>query len=108
MTVSNLEAEFLYLCRVLHLPEPDSEAGFDPKRKWRFDFLWRKSRVAIEIEGGTWSGGRHVSGKGYANDCEKYNAAALAGFMVLRFTGDMLRDGRAATTLEDVRGMIEV
>lgn len=105
--MSNLEAEFLFLVRALGLPEPDAETRFDPRRKWRFDFLWRKSRVAVEMEGGVFSGGRHTSGVGYTNDCEKYNAAALAGYLVLRFTRGMLRDGRAAATLEDARGLIE-
>jgi very-short-patch-repair endonuclease len=108
MSDSDLEESFLYLTRVLSLPTPEREARFDPVRKWLFDFLWRKPRVAVEIEGGTWKkNGRHTSGKGYANDCEKYNAAALAGYMVLRFTSDMLKDGRAVKTLEDVRGLIE-
>jgi len=106
--VSNLEAEFLFLCRALGLPEPEREARFDPVRKWRFDFLWRDARLAVEVEGGVWmKNGRHTSGKGYSADAEKYNSAALAGFLVLRFTADMLRDGRAEATLRDARGIIE-
>ena len=107
--MSNLEAEFIFLCNALGLPEPEREARFDPVRKWRFDFLWRAARLAVEIEGGVWmKNGRHTSGKGYSGDAEKYNAAALAGYMVLRFTADMLHDGRAETTLNDARGIMEV
>jgi hypothetical protein len=62
---------------------------------WRFDYAWPPRRQALEIEGGTWTGGRHVRGRGYEGDCEKYNAAALAGWTVLRETTAMIRDGRA-------------
>lgn len=127
--MSGLEDKFIALCQSLALPIPEREARFGAMlaggegkgvrerlrrlglKDWRFDFLWRSSRVAVEIEGGTWSGGRHVTGAGYADDCRKYNAAALAGFMVLRFTAEMLKGGvnsEAAIVLDDARGLIEV
>jgi len=40
---------------------------------------------------GLWSGGRHVRGNGYTKDCEKYNAASILGYIVLRYTADMIR-----------------
>jgi very-short-patch-repair endonuclease len=83
------------------LPEPVEEFRFDPVRRWRFDFAWPERMLALEIEGGTWSGGRHVRGKGYANDCEKYNAACLAGWRVLRFTSGMVRSGEALAVLAE-------
>ena len=82
------------------LPEPVEEFRFDPVRKWRFDYAWPEHRLALEAEGGTWSGGRHVRGKGYERDCEKYNAAALQGWKVLRVTTAMMNDGRALACLE--------
>lgn len=69
------------------------EYQFAPHRKWRFDFAWPEKKIAVEIEGGTWSAGRHTRGTGFAADCEKYNAAALHGWRVLRFTGEMVRAG---------------
>ena len=57
-------------------------------------------RIALEIEGGTWTGGRHVRGRGYQADCEKYSEAALQGWRVLRATPAMLQDGRALAMLE--------
>ncbi len=71
---------------------------FHPSRKWRFDFAFPHLHppLAIECEGGTWSRkSRHTSGRGFEKDCEKYNAATLLGWRVLRFTGDQVRDGRA-------------
>lgn len=64
----------------------EREYRFAPPRRWRFDFAWPLERVAVEIEGGIWTGGRHVSVKGFVSDCDKYNAAVLDGWAVLRFS----------------------
>ncbi len=75
------------------------EHAFHPTRGWRFDFAWPQRKWALEVEGGTWSGGRHTSGKGYQEDCEKYAAAALSGWRVLRATGDQVKKGTAVDWL---------
>src|SRR5687768_16750315 len=31
-----------------------------PARRWRFDFAWPELKVAVECDGGTFTGGRHV------------------------------------------------
>ena len=49
----------------------------------------------MEIDGGTWNGGRHTSPAGYAEDCDKLNTAAMMSWTVLRFTGEHVRQGRA-------------
>ena len=77
------------------LPAPETEYRFHPKRRWRFDFAWPKMKLAVEVEGGTWSGGRHTRGGGFAKDCEKYNAAVMLGWRVLRFTSGMIKRGEA-------------
>lgn len=82
-----------------HLEKPDTEYRFHGKRRWRFDFAWPALMLAVEVEGGQWVNGRHQRGKGFEDDCEKYNEAALYGWTVLRFTGDMVKDGRALATL---------
>lgn len=89
-----------FILESIGLPAPAREYRFAPPRLWRFDYAWPDRRLALEIEGGTYSGGRHVRGKGYERDCEKYNAAALAGWMVLRVTTAMLKDGRGLALLE--------
>ena len=73
----------------------EREYVFAPPRRWRFDFAIPDRMVAIEVEGGTWSGGRHVRGAGYRRDIEKYNAAQALGWRVLRLTTDMVTDGSA-------------
>lgn len=70
------------------------------ERRWRFDFAWPDKKVALEIEGGTWSRSRHTTGAGYRNDCYKYNTAATLGWCVIRATTDMVKDGSAFTDLE--------
>ncbi|WP_202406091.1 hypothetical protein [Hufsiella ginkgonis] len=62
------------------------EFRFDEKRQWRFDYANEEIKLAIEQEGGVWSGGRHTRGAGYVADMEKYNAAALLGWTVIRRT----------------------
>ena len=82
------------------LPEPQREFLFHRKRKWRFDLAWPELLIAVEVEGGIWVGGRHVRGEGYEADCEKYNEAQLAGWMVLRFTPGMIKKGKAGGVIE--------
>ena len=62
---------------------------------WVFDLACPEYKVAVEVQGGTYSGGAHVRGKGYENDCKKGNAARLAGWQVYAFTGAMVYSGEA-------------
>lgn len=82
------------------LPKPVREFRFHPSRRWRFDFAWPDRMLAAEVEGGTWVKGRHTTGAGFAKDAEKYNAAALLNWRVLRFTGSMIRSGLAVKSIE--------
>lgn len=66
------------------IPAPVFELQFAPPRKFRFDLAWPDKKVALEIEGGVWIGGRHTRGSGFLRDMEKYNLAALSGWTVLR------------------------
>ncbi len=77
------------ICRTQQLPEAVPEFRFHPTRKWRFDWAWPDQKIALEIEGGTHNGGRHVRGKGYEEDVRKYNAATLMGWKVYRATTGM-------------------
>lgn len=92
---SALEAAFMTYWRIkTHaepyplLPDPWPEFVFDSERNWRFDFAWPHCRVAVELDGGQWSRGRtaHAGGRGQQRDCEKSNAANLAGWCLLRYT----------------------
>ena len=72
------------------------EVTFHPKRKWRFDFAWPEYKLAVEVEG--W--GRHQRRGGFNKDAEKYNAALLLGWRVLRFPGPAVKDRTAIGTIQ--------
>jgi hypothetical protein len=91
---------FAQLLQAAGLPLPIQEYRFAPPRRWRFDYAWPDRLLAVEVEGGVWTRGRHVRGAGYLADLEKYTEAALRGWCVLRVTPDMVRDGRALRLVE--------
>lgn len=84
----------------------EQEFYFHPDRKWRADFHLIDKKILVEIEGGIWSGGRHTRGKGYLGDMEKYNAATMMGFQVIRFSTDQVKSGHAIQQLEKMVGEI--
>lgn len=91
--MNNLDkAIFAALCKSERIPRPVLEYRFHPKRKWRFDYAWPDQMLAVEVEGGVWTKGRHVRGKGYINDMEKYNAAMMLGWRLLRFTPEQIKE----------------
>lgn len=107
---SPLERSFQYYLRVLapDLPEPEREYKFLKTRRFRFDFCWRGrgQKVAVELDGGVYSGGRHVTGKGFTSDCEKFNLATLEGWRVLRFTSSMLKNN-PEKCIDQIRGLLQ-
>ena len=102
MGKSELEIGFEYHIKGLGLPAPVQEYIFHPTRKWRFDFAWVSRLIAVEIEGGVYSGGRHTRGKGFSDDCVKYNEAQRLGWKVFRFTTQQVNSGEAITFMERV------
>jgi very-short-patch-repair endonuclease len=87
------------------LPPPEREFRFHPTRRWRFDFAWPDCMVAVEVDGGIYSRGRHVRGSGFEKDGEKRNAAVIAGWRVLHFTPRQVKSGAAIRTIETLLGM---
>lgn len=62
------------------------EHQFSPPRRWRFDFAVPALKIAIEVEGGVFTNGRHVRGVGFMKDMEKYNTATAEGWRLFRTT----------------------
>jgi len=93
VVTSRSKGEELFLAQLdeYGFPEAEEEYRFHHHRRFRFDFAWPDVMIAVEIEGGTWSGGRHSSGAGYQRDCEKYNLATRDGWRVYRFTTGMVK-----------------
>ena len=83
MISSKTNKKFEFMWRMIHGQELVAEYKFHPIRKWRFDYF-HKSGVAIELEGGIYTGGRHTRGAGFLKDMEKYNEAASRGILVFR------------------------
>ena len=81
--------------------DPRVEYRFCPPRLWRFDVAVPALKIAFEVEGGVWKQGRHTRGKGFIDDCEKYNTAAGLGWRVYRFTPQQVLNGSAALWIED-------
>jgi very-short-patch-repair endonuclease len=62
------------------------EYKFDENRRWRADYAIPEKNVLIEYEGLFSEKSRHTTAKGFTGDTEKYSAASLSGWTVLRFT----------------------
>lgn len=108
------------------------EHVFHDSRKWRFDYAIIDKKIAIEIEGGNTGnvitcnhckqkvgrisksgkyilirgGGRHNSIEGYEKDCYKYNAAAVLGWQMLRYTTNMIKTNPAQVS-KDIEKCME-
>lgn len=74
------------------------------ERMWRFDYAIPSLKIAIEVEGGVWTGGRHTRPQGFIGDMEKYNRATAMGWKVLRFMPERLL---AASTLDLIKMSIQ-
>lgn len=83
----------------------EQEFKFHPERKWKADFHLVGKKILVEVEGGIWSGGRHTRGKGYLGDMEKYNAATMMGYQVIRFSTDQVKSGHAIQQIEKMVGL---
>lgn len=107
---SSLERKFDNIWRNVaiktwNMPEPEREHVFARPRRFRFDFAWPAYKVAVEMEGGVWTGGGHNRGAGYASNCEKYNIAQIQGWIVLRYVTNDLRE-RPIQVCEEIAGEI--
>ena len=89
------------------ISDPVEEMRFHPTRRWRFDYAWPDYLLAWEIEGLTTPGtalGRHQRNAGLAADCEKYNAATIMGWRLIRTTTRQIESGQALRWLLQALG----
>ena len=95
--MSYLEDRFELLLKVEKI-RYEREFKFHPVRKWRFDFVIEPELIytkpgmllAVEVEGGIFMQGRHNRGNGMLADMEKYNAATVMGWRILRYSTPQL------------------
>jgi very-short-patch-repair endonuclease len=94
MSESTLEARMALLLRAWGLPEPERQYRWSYPRRHRADFAWPRTRVLLEVEGGTWArASGHSGGAGIRKDCERLNLAQSLGWRYYRATADMIREG---------------
>lgn len=61
-------------------------------KRYRLDFAHPQSRTGIEIQGGVYIRGRHVTGSGYERDCQKYNLAYTSQWTIFLLTSTMAKE----------------
>lgn len=83
-----------------NVPPPERQFRGIPGRRFRFDFAWPAQRVAVEVDGGIWIGGRHARGSGIEGDAAKLSLAAAHGWRVLRVTRRLIESGEAVALIE--------
>ena len=88
------ERLFLKQLQALDMAGWQVEYLFVADRNWRFDFAWPEQRIAVEIMGmSNKSCMGHQALDRFRYDCEKLNRAALEGWVVLRGTTGMVKNG---------------
>ena len=81
---SKWEIKFMNLWGFCKGPALEREARFC-ERRWRFDFLHKATRVAIEVDGFG-----HQRSNRYNADVDKLNKASELGYTVYRLTSKLL------------------
>jgi very-short-patch-repair endonuclease len=105
---------------VTGLPTPERQHRFAKElgRQFRFDFAWPDRKLAVEVDGATFMVKRSRAQRGRLvpvgrhnrrEDLRRSNLAARLGWMVLRYTPDMVFKGEAIRELRDIleRGHLE-
>lgn len=100
LIAGKLEDAFTTQIKQAGLPEPEREVKLSDEYAYRWDFVWAKYRLAVEINGGIWNVGGHSTGKGILRDMTKLRIATLAGFRCFQFSADAVEDGSAVNTVE--------
>jgi very-short-patch-repair endonuclease len=94
-TRSDLERDFLELCRRHGIPAPEVNVKVG---RWRVDFLWRAERVAVETDSYLYHRGRVA----FQDDRERDLNLRRLGFAVRRFSEQQVND-RSAEVAADLR-----
>lgn len=76
------------------------EYEFWPERKFRADFAIPASMLLFEVDGGIWTGGRHLRPEGYERDQIKRNEAVILGWRLFNFTPSMISSGYAINMIK--------
>ena len=65
------------------ISSPEFEHRFHKSRRWRIDIAWPGKLLALEVQGGIFTQGRHVRGGALLKEWEKLNSLAEHGWRVI-------------------------
>jgi hypothetical protein len=99
-----VKADLLTQLKLAGLPAPEAERPVVDGRRYRWDYCWPVARLAVDVQGGVWTRGHHLRGRGYVSDCEKLALGVLCGWRVLWVPTDWIRNGKA---LQVIRQALE-
>jgi very-short-patch-repair endonuclease len=99
-TRSDLERDFLSLCRRYGIPAPEVNVKVG---RWTVDFLWRRQMIAVETDFYDYHRGRVA----FQDDRARELALRQRGFAVHRFSEEQVneRPEEVATDLRDALGL---
>ncbi len=78
------------------------EYRYDSLRRFKFDYANLRLKIAIEMEGGIYTGTGHAKTGRYLKDMEKYNHAQIKGWIVLRYG-----HGQESKIADDIKNAIK-
>ena len=78
------------------------EHRFHKERKCRIDYAIIDHMIAIEVECGAYTNGRHTRGAGFIADMEKYNELTRAGWRLIRVTPQKLMSMNTINLIKDL------
>jgi very-short-patch-repair endonuclease len=85
-----------------NLPPPEREFKLFADRKYRGDFVWPKSRLCVELQGGC-----HTIRARWLQDIDKSQHLLLAGWRLLYLSPEDVKKGRAVDLIFHVLNMCE-
>jgi hypothetical protein len=91
------------MCEKHGIPVPKHEYAFAKSigRNFRFDHCWNEW-LALEVQGGIWTGGRHVRGAALLDEHEKLRYAVLLGYSVIFCTPKEVESGEIFAFVREV------
>ncbi len=97
--MSQLEEVLAFQLRALKIPY-EREVKLIEGRRFRFDFVFRAQKLAVEVNGGEWVQGRHSRSGGMRSDAEKIALASALGWRVIPVAGSMVESGEAVALIQ--------
>jgi hypothetical protein len=108
---SDLEHSLYYVLRKNKLKGWVAEYKFsgylgERKRRWRMDVCFPDADppLAIEVQGGLYSNGKHSREKGVRNDSQKSIEWQLAGGTIIHATPSMIKDESVVELIKEALG----